>query len=384
MCQARPFPRCSNDGCKRRDKAKENFVEKKQRYEEHPTKENSDLYFNSEQRLIAANAVFYTTPAGLRELADEKAQLTEALRVAPEGNAGTRARRTYNKIRAELNMKTKMLDHWKESREFQTQDGKAAEIQSARATSLPEGTDTTGWTAEQISNAAALPHISERKVARSMARARGANVGRNAQPNYQQAFDEAIDNLPNADAYVNSLKEWDDNQLSRVNHWVEDGADPGWAASPVRKPTSITGEKVGGTNSRLIRLNTPDGQMVEGRADIMVVKKPTGKYSVVSSLKVSSSWEDAAPIDVTQQKLGHALSNHNGNHSMTHTEKEFDTLEEAERAAKGAKSVAGRDFKKSVAVIGRQQFINRIRNRSGRMQIRGWRAWPRYEKEDDN
>lgn len=362
MCRARPGPRCSNGGEIRFNRAIKHLKAMQVAHETEASMndgkvapERQRITDNAVRRLKAAEKVFFATPRGQKSLEDNENTLSYMLEKMDRGTQFSRARREYNSVERQL----------KQARQTRLEGIQSRKDQYADL-HLVKGDVHPGFA-----------QSGERRQARDQARARGANISRLAQPMTQADMDAAIAADP---AGALEIKEWPDEVYDRAKNWVEKGTNTGWGENVYARPKPEYGERVAPSVSRLVRLNTPDGQVVEGRADIHVTKNSAGKYIVSERLTIASSWEDASPIDVTTQEIGHIISARRGvNRRAGGKATEFRTQAEAESYAKRTRNGLNQRFVKDVARQGREALVGRAHRAHEALQKRGFAVWPRYE-----
>ena len=362
MCRARPGPRCSNGGEIRFNRAIKHLKAMMTAHEAEASlndgrvaPERQRITDNAVRRLKAAERVFFATPRGQKSLEDNENTLSYMLQNMDRGTRFSRARREYNSVERQL----------KQARQTRLEGIQSRKDQYADL-HLVKGDVHPGFA-----------QSGERRQARDEARARGAKISRLAQPMTQSDMDAALAANPSG---ALDIKEWPDDVYDRAKNWVEKGTNTGWEENTITRPKPEYGERVAPSVSRLVRLNTPDGQVVEGRADIHVTKNSDGKYVGSERLTVASSWEDASPIDVTAQDIGHILSARRGvNRRAGDKATEFRSLAEADAYAKRTRNGLNQRFIKEVARQGREAFVGRAHRAHESLTKRGWVVWPRYE-----
>jgi hypothetical protein len=363
MCRARPGPRCSNGGIKRHDKAVRNLDQIQQRYdravddrgEERVPKRLKDQLKRAELRLNAAQNVFWATPQGQENLRENitNAEATLATYGDSAPAPRTAARAEYTRVQRALTVSQNRL----------------REGISRRSNSYSD--------LAMVSN--------ERSALRKESLNRGGEMGSNAhplRPETAEARRETAGSL--------NIREWEEADVERASTWVETGANPNFVRNPRVRPFSHArdengsrvqvGTKVEGEEpySKVLRLNTPDGQVVEGRHDFHLTKNDAGQYVVSVRSTVAASWEDSAPIDVTQQGLGHILADGTGI-GRAESKMVVGTYT-SKRAAIAARTQAKRDFQadKVTALMGRDTLASRAGTPSRALQRRGIVVWHRY------
>ena len=362
MCRARPGPRCSNGGEIRFNRAIRHLQAMTAAHEVEAaanggrvSPERQRITDNAVRRLKAAERVFFATPKGQKSLEENENALEYMLQNMPHGTRFSRARREYNSVERQL----------KQARQTRLEGIQSRKDQYADL-HLVKGDVRPGFA-----------QSGERRQSRDQVRARGGNISPLAQPMTQADMDAAFAADP-----VGSLNisEWPDEVYGRANNWVEKGTNTGWGETTITRPKAEYGERVAPSLMRLVRLNTPDGQVVEGRADIHVTKNAAGKYIVSERLTVASSWEDASPIDVTAQDIGHIITARRGvNRRAGDKATEFNTLADAQNYAKRTRNGLNQRFVKDVARLGREAFVGRAHRIHETLQKRGFVVWPRYE-----
>lgn len=362
MCRERPGPRCSNGGSKRFNKAKRHHDAVRERYlaaEErgHVPSRLSKQMSKARLRLSAAERVYDQTPDGQQRLRER----IEATRLDIESRfggvvpaAGTEARDQYNVSNRHREALTKRLE-----------DGISGREGSYKDLSLVKG---------------------ERSRLRRQALARGGEMGPNGHP-----LSQDMQAVYRGEAEGMRLRRWNKEDVTRAASWIEHGANPAYHRNANLRPFERArddegymvelGAKVDGEEpfSKRVRLNTPDGQVVEGRHDVFLTKNEEGKYVVSLRSTVASSWEDASPIDVTKQDLGHilkerALISRADHKSVVGT---FTSKAEAKRAVTRVKREF--DYAGTTARMGRDALVTRVARRNSELQRRGIVIWHRFQ-----
>lgn len=351
MCRPRTGPRCSHSGRIRRDRANKHLDEIQQRHDHEKANGNvsarTDKQLrNARRRKDAALRVWEATPKGHEEIQSNIDQLEHKLTVIPEGKPGTPARREFNKTNRDLNNAKKRLAEGVKSRKDQYAGYHMTET--------------------------------ERRALRQYAMAQGASINKRAQPSNQAHMDEA---LAANKAEALELRQWsDDFYDDHANSWVEKGTKTSWTANNrVQPPKEAKGTRVTPSTSKAVRLNLPDGQVVEGRADVHVTKNTKGQYLVSERLTVASSWEDAAPIDVTTQDVGHIIASKRGVNRKASTEvATFSSEAEAVSHAEKLRRRTNQSLVKDTARLGREGFVGRAHIVANPVMHRGFVEKQRY------
>ena len=362
MCRARPGPRCSHGGELRFNRAIKHLKAMLTAHEAEGSlndgkvaPERQRITDNAMRRLKAAEKVFFATPRGQKSLEENENTLTYMLSNMERGTRFSRARREYNSVERQL----------KQARQTRL-DGVQSRKDQYADLHLVKGDVHPGFA-----------QSGERRQARDEVRARGGAISRLAQPMSQSDMDATLAADP---AGALEVKEWPEETYDRAKNWVEKGTNTGWGENALVRPKPEYGDRVAPSVSRLVRLNTPDGQVVEGRADIHVTKNSDGKFVVSERLVVASSWEDASPIDVTTQDIGHIITARVGvNRRAGDKATEFRTQAEAESYARRTRNGLNQRFVKDVARQGREAFVGRAHRAHEALQKRGFAVWPRYE-----
>lgn len=363
MCRKRPGPRCSCEGTKRYNAAVKRYERVEKLYladqAAHPEgkvgKRRALQFENARRRLDAAKRVYYATPAGQKDLHNQKRVLESSLDLIPENSDyRSQAYRDRFKIKAKM------------------QALEDARLEGVKRRSL-------SWEDYHLAQ-------NERTAIRDEARERGGMMARNAHPMRKENI---ITPAKGRDSGL-SLRSWGANDVKNARSWIEAGANPGFEErATVRPPKTVDGIEVGTERvvpsiSRPMRMNTPDGQVVESRADIHFTKNAAGKYVVTTRYTVASTWEDSAPIDVTTQELGHILTGETGvSKRYQVTAKEFNTKKEAEKGFAAARKRVNSDAPAKVAVMARESLVSRL-NKGGDvpLQQRNIPVWFRYAATD--
>lgn len=365
MCRARPGPRCSNQAAKRIKSARDyhaNIAAKCEREEERSGEVSAATQRqmrNAQNRLKAAQRVWLGTPKGQEELQDKIDKAEKEFETMPKGTTYSKTRMVYNAQKRELKELRRTQEKAKNSRSEMYKD-----LHLVRGDIRPGASPTQG----------------ERRRSRDSARARGGSVNMVGQPSLQREFDE---DMAKDRAAAMNVQSWDDETYDRANNWVEEGTRTGWYENIHARPNAKYGAKDAPTVSRSVRLNTPDGQIVEGRADVHLTKKGS-KYFVSERLTTASSWEDASPIDVTKQEIGHIIAAKRGvNRSKGDNVVEFKTKKEALAYQKRSQNALNQRFVKDVAKMGREGLVGRAHKHHEELQKRGFKVWPRYKEDKE-
>lgn len=354
MCRKRPGPRCSHSGNIRLERAVKNLDESQARYDMEKKQgkvspRTQKRLNNARRRHDAAQKVWHATPKGQESIQVEIDKLEHKIALAkePVGPAGSAAVRELNRDKRTLASQKKQLTEGIESRKNQYSDY----------------------------------HMvgEERKLTRRYVQAQGGGVNKRAQPSAQSDMDEV---LAKERGTALNIQQWPDEVFEeRSNTWVEKGSKTSWENNiNVRPPKGAEGEKVADPASKSVRLNTPDGQIVEGRSDIHITKNKKGEYVVSERLTVASTWEDASPIDVTTQEVGHVIASKRGiNRNIQAQITKFKTKEEATKHAEKMKRSVNQTMVKDVAKLGREAFVGRAQRSHVKLMNRGFKVWPRYK-----
>lgn len=361
MCRKRPGPRCSYEGVKRFTRAADHFRRIKELYDGEAERREGTVsprrraqLSNASRRLDAARRVYYATPQGQGALRTEITRIEGEIEGVARPTPGTPEADTYSKkTRALSTMKTRL---------------------------------TQGVERRRNSYADLALVGDERRLIRDESRNRGGEMGFHAHP-MARSSREAYAETADAPTRL-SLREWSDSDVANAQSWVESGADPGWRRNPRLAPprrigdTTDIGEAVSGEEPQVkyVRVNTPDGQVVEGRHSFHLTKNSEGQYVVSLRSTVASSWEDASPIDKTTQELGHVLKNR----TIGYTEGasvvgSFSSKTEAKRQLAEAKRSL--DYAGTTAKQGRALLIRRAGRTGSALQRRGIVVWHRYASE---
>lgn len=365
MCRARPGPRCSYDAGKRHLKAVNNhnwLTQKVEWYVDQgrtPPKRLRVRYNLGVRRLEAAQRVWWSTPRGQEELKENIEQITETLEAQyPHGAPDV--------LESDAFSEYSVLIAEQERFTLAKEEGRTHRINSLADMKLSSA--------------------DERRSLRQQTTARGGRISANAHPVSAEVAAGIAEGL---EVESLRLRAWNEHDVARASSWVEQGADPGLVDNNRLRPVRTVrdeegslipvGDKVEGISprSRLIRLNTPDGQVVEGRHDFHLTKNSRNEYVVTVRSMVGSSWEDASPIDVTRQQVGHIISD-SSRHMSQH--KQFvgksTSLEEAKEIFNNAQSEF--DAAKVTAIIGRDRVVHSARRSNDTLQRRGINVWHRY------
>lgn len=361
MCRSRPGPRCSNGGKIRITRAEKHLKQMQEVYDAEKsandgtvTPARQRIFDNAVRRLEAAKKVYLATPAGAAKLQERIDQLEHKLGQISQGTPGSAARREYNSTVRELKLNRR----------------EQAEGIASRASSYQDLHLVKGDVRDRF------PKDGERRRSRDEARARGMNVSANAQPTRQEVLDNALASDRVASL---SVEAWPDEVYERANNWVEKGTNTGWAENNRVRPKAGLGTVVGSPVSRIVRLNLPDGQVVESRADVFVTKNSAGKYVVSEVMVLGTSFEDVSPIDVAPQEVGHIIASKRGvNRKHGSNTREFNTEAEAKAYSQKVKNSLNQRFVKDSAKLAREALIGRARKPHETLSKRGWVGWPRY------
>lgn len=361
MCRHRPGPRCSYEGVKRFQKAVGHFNHIKTLYDAEAERREGTVsprrraqLSNASRRLDAARRVYYATPGGQTALRQEIARVEGELEGVPVPTPGTPAADAHSKkTRALATMKTRL---------------------------------TQGVERRRKSYADLSLVGNERRVIRDESRNRGGEMGFHAHPMARSSREAHMATA--ADPQSITLREWSDADVANATSWVESGADPGWRKNPrlapPRRVGDVTdiGDAVEGEEPQVkyVRVNSPDGQVIEGRHSFHLTKNSEGKYVVSLRSTVSSSWEDASPIDKTTQELGHVLKNREIGHTEGATVVgTFTSKTEARHKLADAKR--NLDYAGTTAKQGRALLVRRAARAGSSLQRRGIVVWHRYASE---
>lgn len=369
MCRERPGPRCTQSGRHRYEKAHTNYSYVRGLYTQALDARNGDRsrvpaaisgrLDLATNRMNAANLVYWATPGGQKELAEDIQASEERLAenfpdgVPQDVSSGDRERHSH--LQRRLASATNRRNEGIARRE-----NSYADLKMVRG---------------------------ERSALREQATARGGNIGSNAHPLSPARAEELREDL---DAAGVQLREWGPEDVSRAGTWVEAGSSPRrFSANARLRPfprgrdedgrTIQVGSTVEGEKPQqiMVRLNTPDGQVVEGVHALHLTKNDDGKYVVSARSRVASSWEDASPIDRTKQELGHIVTDPTSGKAES---KMVIGTATSKREAKRILAEAKRNFNaaQTTALMGRDILTSRAQRRSSALQRRGFVVWHRY------
>lgn len=390
MCRARPGPRCSNTAGKRWASANDYFQAVKSEYLDavDHVDENGGVvpprvekrYRQAQLRYEAAKKVYWASPAGHRDLSDQIERHDEEIARQNEHLATLVAQSEQNpddeSLRSRIRLARVGLDG---------ERGRRAVLEATLAGAVKSREDSY--------RDLALVR-DERSHLRRQNLARGGVMGPLGHPLSEEKQVEYRERM-NLTPEPLELREWNDSDFDRASTWMDPGStmnsfEKNWRLRPFSQAKDRhgnvveLGETVEGEHphSRMIRLNTPDGQVVEGRHDVHLTQNAEGKYVVGVRSIVGASWEDASPIDKTQQELGHILAGSTVDRRAEgkYVVGVYDTL----AAARGARTRTERDFDaaKTTAVMGRDVTMKRFALASQKPQRRGLPVWWRYREED--
>lgn len=351
MCRPRTGPRCSNSGRIRRDRADKHLDKIQARHDLEKANGNVSARTekqlrNARRRKDAALRVWEATPKGHEEIQTNIDQLEHKLTVIPRGKPGTAERRVFNKTTRDLASAKKRLSDGVKSRKDQYAGYHMTE--------------------------------SERRILREYAIAQGAHINKQAQPANHARMDDA---LAASKAEALELSQWNSDFYDNyANSWVEKGTKTSWTENNrAQPPKDAKGTRVVPSSSKAVRLNLPDGQVVEGRADVHVTKNTNNEYVVSERLTVASSWEDAAPIDVTTQEVGHIIASKRGINRKAQTAiTKFSSRDEAVAHAEKLKRGTNQTLVKDTARLGREGFLGRAKIMANPIMHRGFVEKRRY------
>lgn len=364
MCRKRPGPRCSDEGYKRYSKAVRNLKTVRGDFDDEQVQQLSAYeqrkIRNAEHRLEAAKRVFYATPRGQEHLREQIAD-----------NLAERTSLNRSRTR-EANQRRRKLTTLVASQEAALRDG----IQRR---------------ADSYADYHMVEKNNERRQLREQAFARGGEMSAIAHPLRDPALIEA--RMQEVSDAPITLEDYPNEVYDRAASWTEAYAEPYDNPNAPSLPrtarikggdgTSVEiGEPVEGVPVKTVhlRINAPDGSVTEAAFHHYVCKNSRGKYTSVYRAASATSWEDASPIDVTQQELGHMLTDSassRGDSIVMHGE--YDTLH-------GAKVARGRylhslDAPRAAAMMGRDTMIARAgADANTPTQVRGIPVWHRYNE----
>lgn len=369
MCRERPGPRCSDTGERRFNRALTHFTAVSQRYEAALLRADGDpsrvrarlrkQMSKAQNRLNAAQQVYWATPRGqalLRERVESYQDRLDTQFPSGEPDSSNRvAHLRWSNLNNSIVRDTNRID-----------EGIARRASGYADLHMVKG---------------------ERRVLRQQATVRGGHLGPNAHPLTPERAAALRESLTASGV---KLREWGVDEVARAGNWVEHGSDTGFVEHATARTFRVgrdeegnrieVGNKVPGVAplSRLMRVNSPDGQVVEGRHEVFVTQNQSGKYVVSVRSRAVASWEDAAPIDQTKQDLGHLISSTAPSRAVEskHIHAVSDTLEGA--IAKRDEAVRIHRSAQVTAAMGRDSLVSRAGRRSLPLQRRGIVVWHRY------
>jgi len=367
MCRARPGPRCSPSGLDRWNKAIRRYTVVHERYAAAeaaggtiPRRLRQQMS-KATLRKNAAGLVYWTTPTGQDQLrVNVEVAETELASRFGSSNAmpdASNAEDHRDYVRLTNRVRT-------------------------NRTRLEEGV------ARRANSYADMYLVKdERSILREQATARGGHMSANAHP---LSSSQAAAMREGLTARGVTLRSWDNADVARASSWVEHGSAPlRYRAAPEAVP-AVRGRNANGemiqigsavegepAQSKMLRVNSPDGSVVEGRHDFHLTKNSSEQYVVSLRSHVATSWEDASPIDVTKQELGHIMTNTTvGTSDSNMIVGTYSTL----TAARAARTSAKRSFSapKVTAIMGRDVLTERAEGSENSLQRRGIVVWHRY------
>lgn len=361
MCRARLGPRCSGDALKRIDKAVENF----QRIEElvHEARRSRTYdeswkrrYQDSIYRLRQAEQVWNTSKRGLDELGlqvEEARQLWESVKDSEDFSALDKReiRKTYVALRDTLRYSTHLrAEGLKQSR---LDKGQRSEL---RLETVRRGGEQS---------------FTGRPLRPETAAARREELGSPSGIRLSQYDPEERVFHPS----------WQDASVNGQNNYRVPQRHPVFPHNTIisrgdgtrLNPRAFEAEF---THTKLNRINSPDGNLIEYQHTYSVVKTEDGKYALIELLRTDSSWEDVSPGDTTQQPLGHLLEGSRTKPQITLLG-EYETADLAKARVKSHKRVS--DVEERAVRMGRAQLMARFANPTRETQRRGNLSYGRHD-----
>lgn len=367
MCRARPGPRCSPSGLDRWSKAIARYSVVHTRYAAAeaaggtiPRRLRQQMS-KATLRKNAAGLVYWTTPNGQDQLRLNIENAESALAARFGSTSATPDTSNASDVREYTSLTRRIITN-----RARLEDGIARRANSYADMYLVKD---------------------ERASLREQATARGGHMGANAHP---LSATQAAAMREGLTARGITLRSWDESDVTRAASWVEHGSAPtrfraNESLTPAARGRAANGEMIQIGNavqgepaqSKALRINSPDGSVVEGRHDFHLTQNDAGQYVVSLRSHVATSWEDASPIDVTKQELGHILTNENvGKSDANMIVGTYSTL----TAARAARTSAKRTFNapKVTAIMGRDILTERAGSSEDTLQRRGIVVWHRY------
>lgn len=344
MCRPRPGPRCSSTATRRIDAARKHLeamyisynaeLESKGKV----SSERTRYLENAECRLQAAETVFFATPKGQSELVDKIAILEHQLAVHPPGELGDKDWVKAQLWRSQLAQTREQAEQGVRDRENAYRDLKLV------------ATDPKPAYAQ---NSAVQEDYRQ-------AKSRGDRTSRLEQPMTQEAMDAMWRDDP---ATAEALVMWSDEEFARADSWVEQGASVPWSKNKkIDKPEAAEGKIVEVPETTTLRVNLPDGQIAEGKADSFLTHDGE-EYLVTEQMEVASTWEDASPRDHTNRDLGYVLSKaKNVSRRKWQKTSRFGSLDQAKDYLASSRKRLQRMFPFLLAKLARSAFIQRAQS----------------------
>lgn len=377
MCRAYPGPRCSRDASSRLRTATNHLTLLKERRQALQELQHSDTpegceakaklrssrfktqFKNAQNRLAFAEKHFTQTPQGIQHYQ----------------NLAEEARAAGNDTLAEEYRKVALR-------------GRTLRDNSYTDYHMMKG--ELGFLGSERSRVRALQSVTHDGEQRYNIRGVPSGAGAYSYP-YPSQVSEEIRNMSPTDrqAFIDGgVTQWGDAEYNRAYTWQEEGHRPRWQDNPNARVRAAAGRRLS-TESKVQRINMPDGQVVESRADLHLCERPeTGEYVVARRLTVASSWEDMTPLHRTQVPLGSYLARDRGVAGNTqYSETAYTTRAEAEAAIRREKrNLTARVQAKSSAQVAREGFVQRLHRVAGtsasrdRLSRFDGLVWPRYRE----
>lgn len=363
MCRARLGPRCSNDARRRIDKAVENFNRVEELVFEAKSERRYDQswerrYRDSVYRLRQAEQVWNTSKVGLDELelqTEDARQLWESIKDSEDFSALDKreAKKTYIALRDTLEY----------SKHLRAEGLKQSRLDKGARSKLRLETVRRGG--EQS--------FTGRPLRPETAEARREELGPPSGIRLAHYDPEERVFHPSwQDASVNGQNNYRVPERHPIfPHNVRITREDGTRLDPRGFSSEFTHTKVN-------RINSPDGNLIEYQHTYSVVKTAEGKYALIELLRTDSSWEDVSPGDTTQQPLGHLLE---GSRTKPQIKLlgEYESLDGAKARVKSHKRVS--DTEERAVRMGRAQLIARFSNPTRPTQRRGNLSYGRHDSE---
>lgn len=309
------------------------------------------------ERMHQATKIYYSSHAGRQDLQNQYNNLvTEADRVKRNKKKGSS--KTADKIMKRAKSIQRELDKHTKIAQTQTKSTKILESKVTYA----DGTEVVDVS---LSPNGTKNRVLDEKMAITMMRHfSGDPVNMQAQKASPEYAEDHKDLSKVKNLVIPSWRDGGEKESfvrENARDWVD--GETGWDKSNAR-PNIKGGTGVGEPQTKFMRINSPDGTIVETKLDAQVIKTKDGYVPVVKKT-VAVAFMNTSPIDKTGMKRGVLMNKNVGvisRHEQVNEPVVYATEEEALRALNGQKAKATKNIAAETVLEARERTVHYAAN----------------------